>query len=151
LEKFVHSYGLGMGYDICALRPTGIYGIAQPVQQSKWFPLVQKIVRGESVEVSGGGKEVHAADVAQSVELLLTAPGIAGQAYNCYDRYFSELDVATTANALSGSGATILGEATHPANQIETAKLRALGCSFGGWTLFEQTIGELVDAARARL
>ncbi|REK44634.1 MAG: NAD(P)-dependent oxidoreductase, partial [Planctomycetota bacterium] len=30
IEKFVHSYGLGAGYPICALRPTGIYGLAHP-------------------------------------------------------------------------------------------------------------------------
>src|SRR5262249_35841562 len=30
LEAFVHSYGLGQGWPICALRPTGIYGLAHP-------------------------------------------------------------------------------------------------------------------------
>jgi nucleoside-diphosphate-sugar epimerase len=25
IEKFVHSYGLGDGYPICALRPTGVF------------------------------------------------------------------------------------------------------------------------------
>ncbi|MCE9607058.1 MAG: NAD(P)-dependent oxidoreductase [Planctomycetia bacterium] len=30
LEQFVHSYGWGMKYPICALRPTGVYGVAQP-------------------------------------------------------------------------------------------------------------------------
>ena len=33
LEKFVHSYGLGEGFPICALRPTGIYGIDHPLAQ----------------------------------------------------------------------------------------------------------------------
>jgi len=28
IEKFVHSYGYDMGYPICALRPTGVYGVA---------------------------------------------------------------------------------------------------------------------------
>src|SRR5207253_1965278 len=37
IEKFVHSYGLGQGYPICALRPTGVYGLAHPAQDSKWF------------------------------------------------------------------------------------------------------------------
>ena len=30
IEEFVYSYGLGEGYDICALRPTGIYGLVRP-------------------------------------------------------------------------------------------------------------------------
>src|SRR5262245_47748425 len=33
LEKFVHSFGLGQGWPICDLRPTGIYGLAQPPDQ----------------------------------------------------------------------------------------------------------------------
>jgi nucleoside-diphosphate-sugar epimerase len=38
LEAFVHSYGLGQGWPICALRPTGIYGLAQPPQDSRTAP-----------------------------------------------------------------------------------------------------------------
>jgi NAD(P)-dependent dehydrogenase (short-subunit alcohol dehydrogenase family) len=37
IEKFVHSYGLGQGYPICALRPTGVYGVNHPIEDSKWF------------------------------------------------------------------------------------------------------------------
>lgn len=82
IEKFVHSYGLGMGYPICALRPTGIYGLAHPPQDSKWFDLVQAIVNGDPVTCRRGGKEVHAADVAKAVQILLTAPAekITGEA-----------------------------------------------------------------------
>ena len=65
VEKFVHSYGLGHGYPICALRPTGVYGAARPIQNSKWHDLVSAVVRGETVQCSRGGKEVHAADVAK--------------------------------------------------------------------------------------
>lgn len=147
IEKFVHSYGLGHGLPICALRPTGIYGLATPPERSKWFKLVQSVVRGETVTAQRGGKEVHAADVARAVELLLTAPHVSGEAYNCYDLYISELDVATTAKSICGSSADIRGEQRKPAHQIDTHKLRALGMEFGGWELFEQTIGELVDAA----
>ena len=31
IEEFVHSYGLGYGYPICGLRPTGVYGVAHPI------------------------------------------------------------------------------------------------------------------------
>jgi nucleoside-diphosphate-sugar epimerase len=149
IEKFVHSYGFGEGYDICALRPTGIYGLAHPVAQSRWFELVRAVVRGEDVTCQGGGKEVHAADVARAVDILLTAPGIAGEAYNCYDRYISEYDVATLAKRLSGSAARIRGEQTRPKHQIVTDKLRALGMIFGGDALLEQTIKELLAAVHS--
>jgi nucleoside-diphosphate-sugar epimerase len=149
LEQFVHSYGLGSGYPICALRPTGVYGLAQPPADSQWFDLVKAVVAGQAVACRRGGKEVHAADVARAVEVLLNAPAsaIAGQAFNCYDRYISEWDVAQLAKELSGSQAQIGGQPTSPKSEIITSKLRSLGMEFGGQALFEATIRELVQAA----
>jgi hypothetical protein len=60
IEAFVSSYGRGHGYPICALRPTGIYGLAYPPRDSKWFDLIRAVVRGEDVDCRRGGKEVHA-------------------------------------------------------------------------------------------
>ena len=147
IEQFVHSYGFGQGYPICALRPCGIYGVARPVQESKWFDLVSAIARGGAVHCDRGGKEVHAADVARASELLLTADGIAGEAFNCCDRYISQWDVATIAKRLSGSGSVLSGGPTSPKNQIVTAKIERLGMTFGGESLLERTIGELLAAA----
>lgn len=145
IEKFVHSYGLGQGMDICAIRPTGIYGVAHPVQQSKWFDLVSRVVRGERVETSGGGKEVHAADVARGIEILLNADRVtAGQAYACYDRYISQFEVATLAKELSDSPAEIVGEPKRPKHEIVTEKIRRLGMTFGGEERLRSTIAELV-------
>jgi nucleoside-diphosphate-sugar epimerase len=151
IEKFVHSYGLGEGYPICALRPTGVYGVAHPTEDSKWFGLVSKVVRGETIECSRGGKEVHAADVAKAAGLLLTVEGIAGEAYNCYDRYISEFDVATLAKDLSGSKSQVVGKPMQPKHQIVTEKIRALGMQFGGEELLKQTIAELVKGIRSGL
>jgi nucleoside-diphosphate-sugar epimerase len=148
LEKFVHSYGLGHGWPICALRPTGIYGVDHPASKSRWFDLVAQVKRGEPINSAKGGKEVHAADVAKAVELLLGADAkvIAGQAYNCYDRYVAEEEVARIAKELSGSGSTISKSNRGPKHQIVTEKIRSLGMTFGGETLLRQTIGELVAA-----
>lgn len=149
LEKFVHSYGLGEGYPICALRPTGIYGLATPPQASKWYDLVRRAVAGEAIASDRGGKEVHAADVARAARLLLTADGIAGQSYNCYDRYIAEQDVAEIARRISGSAARVEQLNRGPRNQIETSRLRALGMTFGGQALLEQTVAQLVESVRA--
>ena len=144
LKKFVHSYGLGLGFPICALRPTGVYGIQQPIQNSKWFDLVQQIVAGGDVQVSGGGKEVHAADVARAVALLLEADGVNGQSYACYERYISRREVADIAAELCGSASRIKGEPKQPVNQIETKKIRALGMEFDpGW--LRATLTEMVQ------
>jgi nucleoside-diphosphate-sugar epimerase len=150
IEQFVHSYGLGTGFAICALRPTGVYGLAHRPHDSKWFDLVKAVVNGEAVTCQRGGKEVHAADVAQAVELLLNAPAsaITGEAFNCYDTYVSDWDVAHLAKQISGSGADIRGHQTSTKNQIVTDKLRSLGMTFGGQQLLEATVTQLVNAVR---
>lgn len=148
LEQFVHSYGWGHGYPISALRPTGVYGVAHPAAHSKWFSLVRSVARGEDVTCSRGGKEVHAADVAKAAGLLLSADGTAGEAFNCYDKYVSEHEVATIAKLITGSRSTIHGSPTRAKNEIVTEKLRGLGMTFGGASLLEATIRELVEAAR---
>ncbi len=148
LEKFVHSFGLGQGWPICALRPTGIYGLAHPAQASRWFDLVGQVIRGEAISSSRGGKEVHAADVARAVELLLRADGqaIAGQAFNCCDRYIAEQEVARIAREVTGSASQIADLNRGPKHQIITEKLRALGMTFGGEPLLRQTVKQLVQA-----
>ena len=145
IEKFIHSYGLGQGYDICALRPTGIYGVARPLAASKWFALVQAVKRGEPVSSAVGGKEVHAADVARAVGILLTAKGVAGQAYNCYDMYIAEQEVAQIAKRITGSPSAIEEDNKGSKHQIDTSKLRALGMQFGGKALLEQTVREVLE------
>jgi nucleoside-diphosphate-sugar epimerase len=148
IEAFVHSYGSGLGYAICALRPTGIYGVAHPPQESRWFELVRAVCREEEVHVRRGGKEVHAADVARAVSILLKADNVAGQAYNCYDRYVSEFEVASIAKELTGRRSTIVGSPSAPRHQIDTTKLRKLGMQFGGRSLLERTIRALIDAVQ---
>ncbi len=148
LEAFVHSYGLGEGWPIYALRPTGIYGLAHPPEESKWYGLVGQVMNGASISTAQGGKEVHAADVARAVDLLLNAGAktIAGQAYNCTDGYIAEQEVAQIAKELSGSASSIADLNRGPKNQIDTSKLRALGMTFGGKALLRQTVQELVGA-----
>lgn len=148
IEKFVHSYGYGDGWPVCALRPTGIYGLAHPPQQSKWYDLVAAVVRGEPVTCERGGKEIHAADVARGVEILLQAENVAGEAYNCYDRYISQFDVATLAKEIAGSSSVIHGGQTQPRHQIATDKIRSLGMRFGGDAVLRSTIEQMVAAVR---
>ena len=150
LEAFVHSYGLGAGWPICAVRPTGIYGIDHPVEASKWYDLVQRVLKGEPIASAKGGKEVHAGDVARAVGVLLNAPAeqIAGQAFNCYDMYVAEQDIARIAAKIAGRSAKIEAMNEGPRNQIETGKLRSLGMTFGGAELLERTVAELVHAVK---
>jgi nucleoside-diphosphate-sugar epimerase len=108
--------------------------------------LVQGVKAGRPVRSAKGGKEVHAADVAKAVAILLTADGVAGQAYNCYDMYIADQDVAEIAKRLSGSASEIEQVNKGPKHQIETGKIRSLGMTFGGRDLLEETVKELLEA-----
>lgn len=150
IEKFVHSYGLGCGFPICSVRPTGIYGIANPLEESKWFRLIKNIVRGVDVEVKSGGKEVHVDDVARTIELLLMSDGIEGQSYSCYDRYISEFDVANVAKQICGSSSLIAGGQKRPKHEIDTTKIKELGMEFGGSELLYEMVESMVKQIRLR-
>lgn len=146
LEAFVSSYARGESLSICAIRPTGIYGLAHRAEESKWYELVHRVAAGESVRCQGGGKEVHAADVAGAIETLLAAADVGGQSFACYDRYVSEYEVASIAKELSGSDASVEGEAKTPKHQIETTRIRNLGVTFGGTERLRSTVDQLLQA-----
>ena len=109
------------------------------------------MLRGERIESARGGKEVHAADVARAVELLLRAEAkhIAGQSFNCYDRYVAEEQVARIAQELTGSPSVIANRNCGPKHQIDTSKIRSLGMTFGGEALLRRTVTELIEAQRS--
>jgi nucleoside-diphosphate-sugar epimerase len=152
VEKFVHSYAFGHQYPICAIRPTGVYGLCHHAPSSKYFGLVQSILQGSDVDCFRGGKEVHAADVARGIRCLLSAPAdtIRGEAFNCYDRYISEFEVAELTKELTGSTSKISGEVKRPRHEIETAKIESLGMQFGGDRLLRETLVQLIDQAKSR-
>jgi len=144
IEKFIHSYGYGQDWKICSLRPTGIYGIRRPTTMSRWYRLVRDVIKGRDITTPAGGKEVHAQDCAKAVSILLQAEGIAGHAFNCYDLYIAEQDVARMAKDITGSKSQITPLNPGSKHQIDTSKIKTLGMEFGGRNLLEQYISELV-------
>ena len=148
VKKHVHSFGFGQDWAVSSLRPTGIYGLRRPIERTRWFNMVRDVAAGHPVHSPAGGKEVHAADVAKAVGILLESPAdtIAGQAYNCCDMYVAEQDVAAIAKQLTGSNSEIATLNHGPKYQIDTSKIRQLGMKFGGRALLEETIGHIADA-----
>lgn len=86
--------------------------------------------------------------MARAVTLLLGADEkkIAAQAFNCYDMYVAEQDVARIAKSICGSTGEIADLNRGPKHQIATGKIRALGMTFGGRKVLEQTVAEQVRA-----
>ena len=151
VEAFVSSFGRGDGWPVCAVRPTGIYGLTHPPEDSKWFGLVHAVAAGEQPKTDGGGKEVHAGDVAHAIALLLDAPAdaVAGECFNCYDMYVTKAQVARIAAESAGVPWRPPEGDTQPKHQIETGKLRGLGMTFGGDGLLRRTVEEMLDVHSA--
>ena len=148
VETLIHAYGYAGKLDGCTVRPTAIYGIGDPIRTTKWYGLIKDVAGGKEVEAVGGSKEVHAADVAKAIAIVLkTEADVAGQTYNCSDRMISRHEVAEIAKRLSGSHAIIRGEPKIAKNTIDTSKIRELGMTFGGTPLLEQTIGQILHEA----
>lgn len=147
IEKFVHSFGHGEGFPICAIRPTAVYGIEPKFEKSRWHALLQSICQNAPTRVSGGGKLVHVSDVAKATRLLLDASPdkIAGEVFSCCDRYISNLEVAMLAKQLAKSDSEVLGEPGHALHEIDTTKIRNLGMSFGGLPKLNSTLATMID------
>lgn len=148
VEMFIHSFGAGEGYPVCAIRATGVYGLARPIERSKWFGIVEAVAHGKPVSSSRGGTEVHVDDLARTVMCLMEAPGIAGQYFNCSDLYVSDQEVAELAKGITGSSAHIEHFIHNPTNVMVCEKLRDLGVHLGGRALLEQHVQSLLDVIR---
>ncbi len=148
LEAFASSHALQDGWPVCAIRPTGIYGIADPFERTKWFELVGDCLDGRPIPARGG-TEVHGADVAATVLCLLGAPEsvISGRAFNCSDLYVTTRDIAALVRARSGRETSLPEDPDDRAafNAMDCAGLRELGVTFGGTDRLRQTVDALTD------
>ena len=152
VESLIHHYAACGRIVAANLRPTAVYGRADPIESSKWFDVTRDVVCGNDVTAIGGAKSVHAADVARAAWLLLSAneESISGQTFNCCDRMISEFEVASIAQSITGSKTKISGSAKQAKHEIDTRKIRSLGMKFGGTKLLGQTIADFVEYLRSR-
>lgn len=149
IEAFVAAWGLGEGWPITALRPTGVYGLITPFARSKWVDLIRGALAGRAPAANRVGGEVHGADVARAVHLLLRADGVAGEVYNCGDIALSDHQIAETARSLAGLDPLGLSiDKPTPPRLMRTDKLKALGWQPGGEALFEDTLAALIEKLR---
>ena len=74
---------------LCSIRPTGVYGVVDPIENSKWYALCfQSLDPNNPINERDQAKtEVHGGDVARAITLILNAPDhkVVGRAFNCSD------------------------------------------------------------------
>ena len=151
LEAHAGAFAAVDGVCFCSLRPTGVYGVTYPLERTKWLDLALKLVRGEPLPGARLATEVHGQDVAAAVWILLTAPAavVSGRAFNCSDLTIDTRDVVAALSARLGICRELPPGASTPLrNAMCTAGLRDLGWQTGGEALLDETIGELVAAAK---
>jgi nucleoside-diphosphate-sugar epimerase len=125
-----------------SLRTTGVYGPPAPGQRHKWADLFEVFARGEAL-ASACGTEVHGADVAQAVLLLLEAP--AG-AYNCSDLLLDRRDLLERWARVAGVEGQLPARADRGPNVMDCGRLRALGWSPGGEEALESALAVMARA-----
>ncbi len=132
-----------------SLRVTGVYGPAGPHRDDKWTPLIRDWLAGGTIPPRAGS-EVHGADVARAVEILLEA-AIGGHVFNVSDVVVDHGDVLAVAQQATGCPHPLPACADETRlNVMDTGKLRALGWAPGGRPLFRKTVRDLVERIVAR-
>lgn len=142
--------------DICSIRPTGIYGVTHPVSKTKWWNMLCNHIDGPGdLPIDGSPRtEVHGADVARAITLLLTsdASDVRCRSFNCTDITVSEQSVMALARKILTEGSNPstneLLMLDRPRNKMAAAALHSLGWQPGGYPRLTQTLSEIVELAR---
>jgi nucleoside-diphosphate-sugar epimerase len=135
---------------ICALRPTGIYGMLEPAADSKWFPLAESVRDGRPV-APRRATEVHGIDLAAAALHLLEAPAgrIAGRAFNCSDLDLDRRELVRELAVRLGVQTALPAPAPAPRNPMRCDALAALGWRPGGRARLAQDLDALAAAVRS--
>ncbi|MBK1624006.1 NAD-dependent epimerase/dehydratase family protein [Afifella marina] len=141
-----------MGFAGASLRVTGVYGLVEPVERTKWMSIARQILDGTLEIAPRVATEVHGEDVGQAVAILLGAPAemAAGQVYNCSDLLLSNREiVAALREALARPGSLPERGDERSVAIMCCDRLRRLGWQPGGRTQFAGTIDVLAGVCGA--
>lgn len=158
VESFLQSFAATSDMRCCAVRATGVYGATWPIERSKWWTLIDAIMRdseiagnGGGTEVHGGGTEVHGADVARVVCHWLEAAVPRFDVIHLSDGWITQREVVRLARTISGKpGPLPVEPGAPPANPLVCRRIEEMGLRLGGSERLRATVAELVEAATAR-
>lgn len=149
VEAFLRSFSHVEGMTCYTVRATGVYGITHPVTSSKWWPLVNAVLRGEPVTSRRGGTEVYGGDVARVIWELLARPPQAFDTLHLSDLYVTHRDIVERVLQIANIPGTLPPPPdSPPENVLVSHNLTKLGIMLGGLPALEYTLTLMVDAAR---
>ncbi|WP_068115417.1 NAD-dependent epimerase/dehydratase family protein [Tropicimonas marinistellae] len=136
----------GPGFDTASLRATGVYGPAGSGQAHKWQGLFADFQSGAAV-APRVATEVHGADLAAAVRLLLTAtPGVLTHGiFNVSDLILDRHDLLSEVARHTGTG-NALPPRGDPlgVSAMDTRRLETLGWRPGGMALLRASVPALL-------
>jgi nucleoside-diphosphate-sugar epimerase len=144
VEVFCHSYYMSKSINTTIFRPVGIYGLKSRLTHSYWYDLIKNIKDGVDVEVVGGGKVVHVADVAQAIDLAIDNKEASGKVYNLVDFYVDNMTIAKMASEICDSKSKVSGAPKQPVNTIDNTRSKTLGVRYAGTEGLRRYIQELI-------
>ncbi|QRM56594.1 NAD(P)-dependent oxidoreductase [Sinorhizobium sp. BG8] len=149
-ERSLHALS-GRGFATASLRVTGVYGQAAPGSRHKWETLISDYLAGRPV-AARAGTEVHGADVAEAVRLMLgtDAARISDESFNVSDILVDTRAILAPVMKESASLQALPPRADgQGVNVMSTDKIRTLGWAPGGWPRFEEYARDLAARFRA--
>jgi nucleoside-diphosphate-sugar epimerase len=151
VESFLLSFRCRRDMQTFAVRPTGVYGVTWPMERSKWWDLVVRVMDGAADFPAGGGTEVYGGDVARVIWALLSQQHVKNSVFHLSDLFVTHRDVVRLARRFAQRpGPLPPTTPSPPANPLECRNLHALGIQLGGMSALETTIQNLVLAAQQR-
>lgn len=122
-----------------SLRATGVYGPPAPGQRHKWADLFEAFAQGCDIPPACGA-ELHGADLARAVALLLAA----GEgAYNGSDLLLDRRDLLERWSRATGIRGRLPPRSDRHPNVMDCSRLRALGWEPGGEAALEASLRSL--------
>lgn len=143
-ERTIHALA-DHAFAVSSLRLTGVYG---PLGPAKWDAMIAGYLAGNETPVRAGS-EVHGCDVAQAIDIILSAEAgkIQAQAFNVSDVL---TDTREILSALAADTRQLPAAADRSAiNVMSTAKLRARGWQPGGAVRIAETVQAIASRLRA--
>jgi len=149
VEAFLKSFGLVEGMHTISIRATGVYGLSWPITRSKWWGLISGVLRDETPTVARGGTEVHGADVARVIWMLLQQSSPGADIVHLSDLYVTERDIVQLVRHFANKPGPLPANTNiTPQNVLVCRRIAELGIPLGGQPLLEATIEGLVKAAQ---
>lgn len=149
VEAFLRSFMQVEGMTCYAVRATGVYGVTHPVTASKWWPLVNAVLRGETITSTRGGTEVYGGDVARVIWELLARPPQPFDTVHLSDLYVTHRDIVEMVREVANIPGTLPPPPESPPENVMMSRhLSDLGVTLSGRVALEKTIRILVDEAK---